>query len=530
MAAILLSVMAEAWIASLGSAMSGFHTMLDEEFVRQAAEIWWVALRWATYYAAIVIFISSFDDFFLDLYYWALTLQRVLTRPFRNVPSTHRLSQAPQKRLALMIPAWQESPVIASMLANTLKTQEYGAYDIFVGVYRNDPDTRREVDRVAAEEPRVKRVEVGADGPTSKADCLNWIILGIMQAEQDSGESYEGIVLHDAEDVIHPLSMQVYNWYLDHADMLQLPVLSMPRRWLSLVACTYMDEFAEWHGKDLVARSHMTGMVPSAGVATAFSRRAIQTLFDEREGKPFNIESLTEDYDVGHRLRLAGLKSKFVRYHARVGPSDLSGGVMNWLFPRRELVSTKEFFPDTMKTSVRQKTRWMLGISFLGWKQLGWVGTVADRYFLYRDRKAIWSAPTGMLAYAIIVQLSLYGLVVALVPEANILPWLVPPGHWIWAIIMINFFFLANRVVHRLIFTFVAHGLKYAVLSPVRLVVGNYIAFLATWRASRQYLAHSLTGKAITWDKTTHTYPSAETLAVTFKRTAAASDGRPAPA
>ena len=73
---------------------------------------------------------------------------------------------------------------------------------------------------------------------------------------------------------------------------------------------------------------------------------------------------------------------------------------------------------------------------------------------------------------------------------------------------LINFVFLVNRVVHRLIFTGAAHGLKYAVLTPVRMVWGNYIGYLASMRAARRYLWHVISGNRITWDKTAHAYPS----------------------
>ena len=39
-----------------------------------------------------------------------------------------------------------------------------------------------------------------------------------------------------------------------------------------------MDEFAEWHAKDLVVRESVSGSVPSAGVGTCFSRRALLAL------------------------------------------------------------------------------------------------------------------------------------------------------------------------------------------------------------------------------------------------------------
>lgn len=474
----------------------------------EAVRIYWMVLSWATVYAALMIFVSSVDDTFLDLYFWVLSLQNLLLRPFRRIPSVQALRAMPERRLAVLIPAWQESDVIARMVDHTIEELDYKAYDIFIGVYPNDQDTIREADALVARHTNVYRANVGHPGPTSKADCLNWIIQNVLAREAETGKRYDAFIMHDSEDVIHPLSFRVMNAWLARADMVQLPVLSMPRPWNALVAGHYMDEFAEWHSKDLVARAHMTGQVPSAGVATALSRRVIDLLNAERDNLPFNTDSLTEDYDIGHRLFEAGFKSTFVRYFAKVKVTTPEGKRRT----RRELVCTREFFPDKMDVAVRQKSRWMLGISFMGWRQLGWSGPLVHRYFLYRDRKAIWTAPTGMLAYFIVVQWALYWLISTLVPEAGGLPPLIDPQSWVWAIVLINFWFLVNRVAHRLIFTGTTHGLKLTLLAPVRMVVANYIGFLAASRAARRWIVHLVTREPITWDKTMHAYPSLEEI------------------
>lgn len=503
-----LTILVAAAGALVGGLQDWFVDPATRETLGEAVRVYWTVLSWATVYAALVIFVSSVDDTFLDLYYWVLTIQNLLLRPFRRIPSVKKLRALPEKRLAVLIPAWQEADVIARMVDHTIEELHYTAYDIYIGVYPNDPPTIREADALVARHTNVYRANVGHPGPTSKADCLNWIIQNVVAREAETGKRYDAFVMHDSEDVIHPLSFKVMNAWLDRADMVQLPVLSMPRPWNALVAGHYMDEFAEWHTKDLVARAHMTRQVPSAGVATALSRRVIDLLNAERNNLPFNTDSLTEDYDIGHRLYEAGFKSAFVRYFARVRITRPDGKRRL----RRELVCTREFFPDKMDVSVKQKSRWMLGISFMGWRQLGWTGPIVHRYFLYRDRKAIWTAPTGMLAYFIVIQWALYWLISATVPEAGGLPPLIDPQSWVWGIVLINFWFLVNRVMHRLIFTGTTHGLKYAVLAPLRMVVGNYIGFLAAARAMRRWIVHLVTSKPITWDKTMHAYPSLEEI------------------
>ena len=79
-----------------------------------------------------------------------------------------------------------------------------------------------------------------------------------------------------------------------------------------MTAGTYMDEFAEFHSKDLFVRQRLTGVVPCAGVAACFSRKAIEALKSWRQGEVFDPVALTEDYDVAFAMKTLGLTSAFV--------------------------------------------------------------------------------------------------------------------------------------------------------------------------------------------------------------------------
>lgn len=493
---------ASAWLAA--------HPVTGDQ-VYAWALAYWGFLQAAVMVSAVLILISSMDDMVIDLAYWYRQIVgffRFWDRP----PKQAWLDRCPQKRIAIMVPAWQESDVIANMVANTFKTFDYERFHLFVGVYANDADTRREVEKVRRLFPNVHRAEVPHDGPTSKADCLNWIVQNILLHEQKTGEKFDVFLMHDAEDVVHPYGLKTVNWFIDDAAMIQMPVLSMDRKWTKLVACHYMDEFAEFHTKDLPVRSALSRMTPSAGVATAFHRLAMMALVEEKNGQPFNTDSLTEDYDVAHRLSALGYPSQFVRYHARV-PRQRKAWFRKGevTYRRRELVATKEFFPDKFATSVRQKARWMLGISLMGWQQLGWFGSAVNRYYLFRDRKALFTAPTGMFGYVIVAQvLGMWGISL-IWPQALDLPPIIEK-QWVWIIVTINFLFLVNRILHRAWFTLLNHGIKHVPLTPVRIVTSNLISFGAFWRAMRQYLTHLVTGKPIAWDKTQHAYPSLQEL------------------
>ena len=499
--------------ASLNEFLATAGTWFTGENLLQVLLGYWFVLKIVIITVAVIIFISSIDDLVIDFFYWDIAWRERWRHAVKRPPAQKVLARHPEKNIAIMVPAWQESDVIASMVANSVNTFDYERYHIFVGVYANDPDTRREVDRVRERFPNVHRADVPHDGPTSKADCLNWLIQNIFALEQRTGETFDVILMHDAEDVVHPFGLKTVNWFIEGQGMIQLPVLSMNRRWHKLIACHYMDEFAEFHGKDLVVRSHLARMTPSAGVATAFSREAMVALCKEKNDQPFNTDSLTEDYDVGHRLRALGYKSCFVRYFAKTlrwrKAWFRKGQVAQY---KTELVATKEFFPDRWTAAVRQKARWMLGISYMGWKQLGWFGDFNNRYFLFRDRKALFTAPVGALAYLIVLQYFGYAGVKLVWPQVVQLPPLVDQA-WVWAIIQINFLFLCNRLLHRAWFTWRAHGLRYVWLTPIRVVVSNFVGFGAFFRSMRLFMTHLSTGKSIAWDKTAHAFPSQAELA-----------------
>ncbi|MGQ0742160.1 MAG: glycosyl transferase family protein [Alphaproteobacteria bacterium] len=466
----------------------------------------WGVLQFTIIVVAIIIFISSLDDLLIDVAYWFIRLWQILIGRPEDV-STKKVVAKPEHRIAVIVPAWHEADVIAHMLSNTANLSQYQNFEIFVGVYPNDPQTDRAVASVSQFVSKVHKVVVGRPGPTSKADCLNQVIRHVLRTEKPGASEFDIFLMHDAEDVPHPFGLRTVNWFIEGHGMIQLPVYSVNRDAGDLVAGHYMDEFAEWHGKELVVRSALSNMTPAAGVATAFSRKAVLALCNVRGDGPFNTESLTEDYEVAHKLRELGFKSRFIRFWARMPAtrkSWITGKDVNT--SRRELVATRELFPDTISSAYRQKARWLLGIAYFGWRQLGWKGDLVNRYFLWRDRKMLFTAPTAMIGYLLVVEYLAYSGLAWAFPGTYDFPPLVTQA-WVWRIIEINLVFLAIRLAHRALFTGYTHGLKYMWLSPVRAVISNYVSFRAFLRAQRIFLWHRLTRKQVVWDKTQHRYP-----------------------
>ena len=477
-------------------------------------------LEWLTVLTALIILVSGLDDAFIDLYYWTREAYRAtyLARRIKPLP-LEALRGPPEQAIAIMVPAWQESAVIAQMIENSVSTLEYSNFRIFCGTYPNDPATGEIVDRMARRYKQVVHVSVPHDGPTCKADCLNWIIQAIFLTERTHAMQFAGVVLHDSEDVIDPLELKLYNYLLPRKDLIQLPVLSLDRNWRDLVAGTYMDDFAEWHSKDLVVRESFTGQVPSAGVGTCFSRRAIAALSEATDNQPFNTDSLTEDYDFSHRLAKLGMSQVFVRF-----PIEYKVRRRHFLTGReREVtvdsyIAVREFFPDKFRAAYRQRARWIVGIVFQGWLELAWKGDWRSRYILIRDRKGVVTSVVTILAYFLLFNFVLIGLIQQYDPGIVVYSSLITSHDWIQTLLAFNFLLLCNRVGQRFYFVSRFYGWWQGVMIVPRLLVNNIVNFYASMRAWKLFVVHVIGGRKLTWDKTDHAYPSMEQLQETRKR------------
>ena len=224
------------------------------------------------------------------------------------------------------------------MLERTVSTLHYAAYDIFVGVYPNDELTVRAVTEVARQHPRVQVAMLPHPGPTSKGDCLNCVYRRMQEHEERTGEKYEIIVTHDAEDVVHPESLRLISWFAADYAMVQIPVLALPTPGHELTHGLYCDEFAEYQLKDIPVRQALDGFLPSNGVGCGFERKALERLAESREGRIFDPASLTEDYENGLQLHAMGYRQIFV-------PVRFEGGAP---------MATREYFPRRRRAAARQ--------------------------------------------------------------------------------------------------------------------------------------------------------------------------------
>ena len=340
----------------------------------------WVALL-LTPLAFWVVF-SGLDDCVIDL---AAALAWIRLRWLGQTgPSDEELATAPPRRIAIYVAAWKEHRVIQRMLDNNVSRLRYARYDIFVGVYPNDGPTVAAVREAMKRHPNVHLSLCPHDGPTSKADCLNWIYQRMILFEEEYGVRFDMVITHDAEDIIDPDALSWINYYAQWHDMIQIPVLALPTPLREVTHGVYCDEFkAEYQHKrhDGAFGNAETGFIPSNGVGTGFSRKALELLAATYSNRIFEPACLTEDYENGFRVAHLGLSQKFIPVRIRHGRP----------------IATREYFPRGFAGAVGQRSRWITGIGLQSWEFHSFGETARHAYWFWRDRKSLVGNMVGPL-------------------------------------------------------------------------------------------------------------------------------------
>jgi adsorption protein B len=464
----------------------------------------------------VVYLISGLDDLFSDLLFFASKLSRRFAgNSGHRPPSLKEIAEKPEQPFALMFPAWQEAAVIRRALLNTISTVDYHNFHVFVGTYINDPETQREVEEVMREHANVTQLIVPHPGPTCKADCLNWIVRGIRDYQDRHGIRFAGVILHDAEDVVDTLSLKLFNCLMPEWDLVQIPIISLARPWWDLIGGHYMDEFAEAHCKELHVRQWFAGIVPGAGVGTGYSMRALDAAAAAASGDSFSTNSLTEDYEFSFRAHHLGMRQIFVQFPIeRKVPRWSFVHLRSRLVDQRDFITTREFFPHLFWASVRQKTRWVIGIALQGWKKFSWRGDWRVRYLYFRDRKALFTQQFMALGYIVALGLLSLQISSALFPDHYIFAPPFEDDSALWDLFYINVGLFVNRLAHRHFWTCRVYGWSQLPLILPRYLAANVVNYIAVTRATLRYWKHLRTGEPIGWDKTAHSFPDEKLLAV----------------
>jgi adsorption protein B len=439
--------------------------------------------------AAIAILISGLDDLVSDAACFLAWLKQWRTKNsgLRSLSGDER-----EKSIAIFVPLWHEHAVVGGMVEHNVAAINYDNYHFFIGGYPNDEPTLDAVRDLEARFPHIHLAVCPHNGPTSKADCLNWIYQRMLLFEEHHDVTFQVIVTHDAEDLIHPEELPRINAYSGEYDMVQIPVLPLRTGFPSIVHSIYCDEFAEWQLKDMPARQFMGSFVPSNGVGTGYTREALEKLASAEHNLIFEPSSLTEDYENGLRLHKLGCRQVFV---------PLSG-------KQADMIATREFFPQSLRAAIRQRTRWITGIGLQTWEHHGWRGTLPQVYWFWRDRKGLLGNPLSLFTNLLFV----YGALSWLAAWLAGVPWrLAQQAMHPWL--------LASTLTVQAIQTSVRiacavrlYGVFFALGVPLRSVCANWINSVAAFRALYRYFRARLLGEPLIWLKTEHAYPSRSAL------------------
>jgi len=320
--------------------------------------------------------------------------------------------------------------------------------------------------------------------------------------------------------VIHPMELRVFNHLIPRMDIVQLPVFPLPVEWWRFTPGHYMDEFSSLHTRELPVRQWLTGAVPSAGVGTGFSRKAIARAAESNHGRVFDETSLTEDYEMTMRLAGPDMREVFVADALKRGPPPLlvlPDTVLRSLGEdarpgRRPLfettVAVKEYFPKSFRRAVRQKTRWILGNTLQAWVRLGWRGNFGMRYAFLKDRKVLLGHLAVGVAYVAMALLLVIWIARMILLGDRQFPVVFPADSWMIWVMYANLSLVCAYILIRAYSTWLVYGPAQALLSLPRLFWGSLINISAGVRALWIFLFRSGT---VVWDKTDHEFPDEHT-------------------
>ena len=153
--------------------------------------------------------------------------------------------------------------------------------------------------------------------------------------------------------------------------------------------------------------------------------------------------------------------------------------------------------------AVRQKTRWIIGISLQEWELGGWSGSLRIKENLLKDRKVFVAAGTSLMGYVLLAYFIVFALGDNHIIGFKLLP-IIDQGSKLQRLVMVDTFFMFFRMFQRIVFVGMVYGLPEGLMSIPRLVVGNVINGLAAFRALQTF-ARARQGKAaVRWDNTQH--------------------------
>jgi glycosyltransferase XagB len=229
----------------------------------------------------------------------------------------------PTRSFSLLVPARHEQAVLEQTLEQ-LAAIDHPSFEVIAIVGHDDPETAAVAHAVAAREPRV-RVVVDHNWPKNKPKALNTAI------PECNGDV---VGVFDAEDEVHPRLLRVVDatFAATDADVVQggVQLVNFRSSWFSLRNC--LEYFFWFRSRLHLQEKHR--FIPLGG-NTVFVRTDLL-----RYVGGYDPECLAEDCELGVRLSVLGAHI-VVCYDPHL--------------------VTREETPDTLRSLVKQRTRWNQG-------------------------------------------------------------------------------------------------------------------------------------------------------------------------
>ena len=430
----------------------------------------------------VIYLLSGADDFVWDI----ITLvSRVFSADKRL--DMKLLDAVPQKLLAVLVAAWHEENVLGDVIDNVIASAQYprSMYHIFLGVYPNDEATIKVAESLEKKHSNVHVIVNSEPGPTSKAQNINHMIRVVREVEKLMKWRFASITIHDSEDVVHPYEFKVTNYLLDTRELIQFPVFPLIKKptfrnfFDNITTGTYADEFAENHFTTMRNRCNLGVFVPSAGTGYVISRKLLDLFGD---GDVLPNDSLTEDYRLALTFFEKGLQTYYVLERV---PRITENNKIVW-----DYIATRSIFPNTFITAVKQKCRWVLGITMQSTsfkaimknKQI----SLAGRYSLYKDHKSKISNLFSFIGYPVLIHFMVSLFAPTLTP-------IYPRYSVSWYLSLVVMVMTLERQIFRGFAIYNVYGARslffscfFPPLVSVRVVWGNMINLVATIRAYKQ--------------------------------------------
>jgi len=251
--------------------------------------------------------------------------------------SFRRREHTPSRSFSLLVPARHEEAVLGQTL-DSLAAIDHPSFEVLTIIGHDDPGTESVARAAAGRHPGVVRVVIDSNMPKNKPKALN---TALAECRGDV------VGVFDAEDDVHPDLLQLVDMrFADTgADVVQggVQLMNIHSSWWSMRNCL---EYYFWFRSRLHFQAAQN-FIPLGG-NTVFMRTALLRTYDG-----WDEQCLAEDCEIGVRLSTAGAKVT-VAYDPEV--------------------VTREETPDTIRSLVKQRTRWDQGfLQVLGkgvWKQI----------------------------------------------------------------------------------------------------------------------------------------------------------------